>query len=441
MKKLFINWKIRISVLLCCCVWVPAFILEAAVDPVVVELHYQNGVKFYKRGLYDKAVGEFERTLSLDPQHEEAKAYLEKIQKMDDKQKRVEAKKSQDVQIQELYCHGKELYKKHDFQGAKEVFEKILQLKPIDDFASFYREQCEIFIARQEAKDKKIEQKKLLKEKKIREKENRIKQKELDRERTRTLKADRVRIKEEHKQALKEEKQPCEDARKEVVTDKKTPEVEVEEAKGAQEAVGIAEVYAPDREQTLPQEAVIDQKKKLKEEKLAAASKRKEEKSAAAKKRREDAAVNKQIALQEKEKARQARILAVQEKKEKQSQAEEAKKSLAQQKQLEKNKPAKQGEEGQKQQVSEPPQAGEEGQTSVETGKTEEDAMAGKSAKDLYLEGAEHLGRKEYAEATQLFSAVIEKEKTGVIIYSNAAGRLMEKAKKELQGSSAQQKE
>jgi len=32
-----------------------------AADPVVVELHYQNGVKFYKRGLYDKAADEFEK--------------------------------------------------------------------------------------------------------------------------------------------------------------------------------------------------------------------------------------------------------------------------------------------------------------------------------------------------------------------------------------------
>lgn len=30
--------------------------VEAAEDPVVIEVHYQNGVKFYKRGLYDKAV-------------------------------------------------------------------------------------------------------------------------------------------------------------------------------------------------------------------------------------------------------------------------------------------------------------------------------------------------------------------------------------------------
>lgn len=410
MKKLFVDWKIRISLLLCCCVLAPVFMLEAAVDPVVVELHYQNGVKFYKRGLYDKAVGEFERTLSLDPQHEEAKAYLEKIQKMDDKQKRVEAKKSQDARIQELYSRGKELYKKHDFPGAKEVFEKILQLKPIDDFASFYRERCEIFIARQEAKDKKIEQKKLLKEKKIREKENRIKKKELERERKQTLKADRVRIKKEHRQALKEEKQSHEGALK--------------------EAAEPAEVGAPGLERIPPEEAVIDQKKKLKEEKLAAA-----------KKRREDAAVSKQIALQEKEKARQAKILAAQERKEKQMQVKEAKKSLAKQKRLEKNKPAKQGEEGQKQPVSEPPQAGEEGKPSVETGKAEEDVTAGKTAKDLYLEGAEYLGRKEYSEAIQSFSVVMEKEKTGAVIYSNAAGRLMEKAKKELQKSSAQKKE
>ena len=71
-----LNRNIIFSIMMFFCLG--SFGARAAVDPVVVEVHYQNGVKFYKRGLYKKAVRELENTLSLDPENREAKEYLQK---------------------------------------------------------------------------------------------------------------------------------------------------------------------------------------------------------------------------------------------------------------------------------------------------------------------------------------------------------------------------
>ena len=130
--------------------------LDPAADPVVVELHYQNGIKFYKRGLYDKATEEFEKTLKLDPANAEAKDYLLKLKNQQGQEKIVDGKLSKDAPIRDLYEEGKRLYQKHNYEEAIKVFNKILELKPIDDFASYYKERSEIEIGRKLAREKKI---------------------------------------------------------------------------------------------------------------------------------------------------------------------------------------------------------------------------------------------------------------------------------------------
>jgi tetratricopeptide (TPR) repeat protein len=50
-------------------------------DPIAIEVRYQNGVKYFNRGLYDRAASEFERVLEMDPSYEDAEVYLEKIRR------------------------------------------------------------------------------------------------------------------------------------------------------------------------------------------------------------------------------------------------------------------------------------------------------------------------------------------------------------------------
>ncbi len=128
-----------------------------AADPVAIEVHYQSGVKYFKRGLYDKAIQEFEKTLRMEPQHEEARAYLAQVRELQKAHRPAEARASQDAEVRKLYDEGRRLYRARDYEEAIEVFNKILSIKPIDDFASYYRERSEILLSRKIAREKKQE--------------------------------------------------------------------------------------------------------------------------------------------------------------------------------------------------------------------------------------------------------------------------------------------
>lgn len=136
-------------------VMVVVFSAQAAVDPVTVEVHYQNGVKYFKRGLYDKSIQEFEKTLSLDPGHPEARAYLVKVRAFEKQRNPVLPDVDKENELRSLNEEGRSLYRKGDYAGARDKFSKVLEIKRVDDFASYYRERCEIYIARQLAHEKK----------------------------------------------------------------------------------------------------------------------------------------------------------------------------------------------------------------------------------------------------------------------------------------------
>jgi len=181
-----------------------AFGARAAIDPVVVEVHYQNGVKFYKRGLYKKAVQEFENTLSLDPQNQEAADYLQKAKAAAESEQVKDARASNSDKIRRLYEEGKGLYLKRDYKAAIDVFNQILSEKPIDDFASFYKERCEIMIARQLAREKKVEDKKTGHEDAVRIKEEKIKEKKLKEQDKQDMLKKRSEIDQERRKAREE---------------------------------------------------------------------------------------------------------------------------------------------------------------------------------------------------------------------------------------------
>jgi len=218
------------------------------VDPVVVELHYQNGIKFFKRGLYDKAIREFEKTLSLDPDNAEARAYLEKVKDVRDNKEAVDVKISKDAEVRKLYDEGKALYRRRDYEGASAVFKKILEIKPVDDYASFYKERCEIFIARDLAKQRKSE----------------------ERERSKKEKAKQKAVKIDGREMKKLERQAILKKRKEISRDRRQAQKEMQK----EEAIVVKEEAAVVKDMPVS----VKEKQKAKEEKIAARNERRQEK-------------------------------------------------------------------------------------------------------------------------------------------------------------------
>lgn len=355
--------------------------VEAAVDPVVVEVHYQNGVKFYKRGLYDKAAQEFEKTLSLDPGNQEAKEYLEKTKAMQENKQEAGAKGDRNAEIKLLSEQGKQLYLKHDYQAALEVFNKILTLKHVDDFASFYKERCEIMISQQMARQKKIEDRQKLKEKKVQERLAQQEEKEQKKLQREEMLKKRAEISEEHKKAQEspseEKKEGARNLREEkIAAAKEKKEKALEEKNARLEA----------------KQARQDERRKAKEEKIAAAKERKAEKIKQAQEERD-------ARKQRKEELTTEKRGKIEEKKETQKKAKREKAMNAETKKV----AAKQAAEEKK------------------------------ANRELFMKGVEQYGRKQFEDAIASFNALIDAEiRANKKVYTGSAERMRDKAKKRL---------
>jgi len=225
-----------------------------AADPVAVEIHYQNGVKYFKRGLYDKSIQELEKTLEMDPKNEEAQAYLDKVRALQKTYRPAEARASTDATIKDLYVQGKRLYRQKEYEKAIDVFSQVLSLKPIDDFASYYREKSEMMLSRKLAREKKIKEQRRL------------------REEARTRKsAPRV---------VKKETSPPAPAVEEKASAPKTAAVDAEKPLSARELKRQIKIRAA--------ELSRQEKLRAKEEKRARVQRRREEKRQAAEERRQE---------------------------------------------------------------------------------------------------------------------------------------------------------
>lgn len=244
------------------------FLSEAAVDPVVVELHYQNGVKYYKRGLYDKAAAEFQKTLRLVPDHQEAKEYLDRAIEASDREAKelADSSRSKDEKLKQLYREGRSRYKARDYEGAIDVFDEILKIKPVDDFASFYKEKCEIILSKKLAREKKIQEKQRIREEKIAKRQARLEEARAKREARK-------------KKPVSAEKNATS------VADKSKPDSEeiaaltnsILEAK-KKETSEEAPVLKQEQEKLTPKQVRAEQKRKAREEKLKAKEERRLEK-------------------------------------------------------------------------------------------------------------------------------------------------------------------
>lgn len=387
--------------------------LEAA-DPVVVELHFQNGVKYYKRGLYDRAVGEFEKTLSMEPGHEEANIYLEKVRLIQKNRAEVEAKVSQDVGIKELYKEGRRFYAEHKYREAIGVFDKILQVKPIDDFASYYKEKSEIMISRQLKRDKKIQDKEKLKAAR--------RQVRIDKENEKKERAAK------RKEAREAARRPVNKADRNAVVQQDLAAYEVE-AKPRAPAQG--EIEKPMDKKTRLRQEKLTEKERRRQKKLQAVEEKKKEKEgrlaagkAAAEERRQgriDANVRK--ALQKGESAvvrqgsagerRQAKLEAAKEKRRrKQAEAAQRRQDASDRKQSVRVEKALKKESARQ---------------TVETRKDN---------KALFLKGVDQYGKKQYRDAIATFESLIATEsRTTGSVYSGTARRLIQKAQERLKGT------
>ncbi len=377
--KLFTKTRIIVSII--SFFLLGAVAARAAEDPVVIELHYQNGIKFYKRGLYDKAIGEFEKTLSLDPNHQEARDYLEKVKKDAQGKKLADSRKSTSEDIRKLYEEGKTLYLKRDYKAAIEVFNKILDLKPIDDFASFYKEKCEDRLARQIARDRKIADRQAQKERAAQEKQERKNAQEAKKLEQQQMRKKSKEITEENRRAARE----------------KTSVTQVQETPSREAVAPAAEVK---------EKSKAELKREALEEKKAQAEQKKEEKRKAAEEQ-----------CQEKIKARQDKAL----------QIEEAKKAKKEAVQKAREDKAARGEEKKAKAV----EAKKEKEESKE--KKKEQVQEQKNNRELFLKGVEQYGTRDFEGAIASFKAVIDAEASGKKVYTNSAKRLLDKSKRRME--------
>jgi len=440
--------------------------LEAA-DPVVVELHFQNGVKYYKRGLYDRAVEEFEKTLSMEPEHEEAKIYLEKVRLIQKNQTKVEAKASKNAELKQLYEDGRRLFAAHKYQETIDICNKILQIKPIDDFASYYREESEIMISRQLKREKKAQDKEKAKESRKQAKIDKAQEREQLKESRKQAKIDRAEEKEKLKEARihakvdreneKKEKAAARKASREAArrpVDKTNREAVVQQDLAAYEVESTprvrpeGEIEKPvDRKMRLRQEKLAEKerrreeklqaredKKQEKEERIAAkkaaADERRAAKKAAAEERRQakiDAKVRKSL---EKSENAAAQKTTPEERRVAKQEARQAKIDAAQEKRARKTEDAAQRRQNA---IDRKQDARVEKALKKETAK--QVAQARKDNKELFLKGVDLYGKKKYEDAIAAFESLIaaESQTTGAV-YSGTARRLMEKAQERLKG-------
>jgi hypothetical protein len=443
--------------------------LEAA-DPVVVELHFQNGVKYYKRGLYDRAVEEFEKTLNMEPEHEEAKIYLEKVRLIQKNQTKVEAKASQNAELKQLYEDARKFYAAHKYQETIDTCNKILQIKPIDDFASYYREESEIMISRQLKREKKAQDKERLREARKQAQIDKVQQKEEMRAAREQAKIDQAQQREQLKESRKqakidraEEKERLKEAKRQAKIDRENEKKEkMAERRAAREAArrpvdktnreavvqqDLAAYEVESMSRAKPEgetESPADMKMRQRQEKLAQKEQRRQEKLQAKeerKKEKEERRAAKKAAIEER---RQAKIdakvrkaLGTEEKTaapkgsaEERRAAKQARIEAAQDKRTQKQIEAarrKQEAIDRKQDVRV--------QKALKKETAKQTAQARKDNKELFLKGVDLYGKKKYAEAVAAFESLIEAEsQTTGAVYTGTARRLMDKAQQRLTG-------
>jgi len=95
----------------------------------IINMHYERGMRFYKEREYDKAIGEFQRVLEIEPNNKNAKRYLGEAQK----------KKNKD-EVDKLYKQASNYMAQKDYQKALETYDAVLKIAPNDEYSLFKEE-------------------------------------------------------------------------------------------------------------------------------------------------------------------------------------------------------------------------------------------------------------------------------------------------------------
>jgi len=117
-------------------------------EPILLrsEQFFNVGKELYEGGQYKEAIEEFEKTVSLNPEHKKAKEYLARSKKKLREEKRAEMEK----QVAEHLRTGKRYYEEEQYLKAREEFEAVLALAPEHKGAQNYLEKMRGKIAKKE---------------------------------------------------------------------------------------------------------------------------------------------------------------------------------------------------------------------------------------------------------------------------------------------------
>ena len=114
-------------------------------DASLIKMHYDRGIKFYKKAEYDKAIREFNSVLYFDPDHAKAKKYLDASIKR--KNKKI---------VTKLYKEADAYYKQKEYQKALDSYEEVLRVIPDDGYALYKIEIMKAKIEKQIRLDKSV---------------------------------------------------------------------------------------------------------------------------------------------------------------------------------------------------------------------------------------------------------------------------------------------
>ena len=100
---------------------------KVSLKDVIVNMHYERGVRLYKKGHYDRAIEELMRAIEINTDHKKARKYLSAAIK----------KKNKEI-VDGLYKDASAYYQQKKYQEALDTYKKVLEIMP-DDGYSLYK--------------------------------------------------------------------------------------------------------------------------------------------------------------------------------------------------------------------------------------------------------------------------------------------------------------
>ncbi len=106
--------------------------------------HFNKGLTYYEKGNFDGAVIELKAAISIAPNHEETKKYLELANIEMKKSRQLEGEEDKNKKIQEYYSNGIGAFREGNFAQAILYFKEVIKLDPDHKDAKKYMEMAKI---------------------------------------------------------------------------------------------------------------------------------------------------------------------------------------------------------------------------------------------------------------------------------------------------------